>query len=38
MLQVYNPDFRLQSKQIPTKMFPVSVLKEVGNFPRKGLK
>ena len=24
-LQVYNPDFRLQPKQIPTKMFPVTV-------------
>ena len=26
-LQVYNPDFRLQLKQIPTKMLPVTVLK-----------
>ena len=37
-LQVYNPDFRLQLKQTPTGMFPVSVLKQFGNFPRKDLK
>ena len=37
-LQVCNPDFQLQLKQIPTGMFPVSVLKQFGNFPRKDLK
>ena len=37
-LQAYNSNFRLQLKQIPTGIFPVGVLKQFENFPRKDLK